>query len=167
MNNLSLNFKEGFKYLIPLSVRKGRMVDWMGAALKPLQTLNGTFVAKASAIRYDLRFNGQVMYLERRLNDQYDPTNRAIYIDDPSGAYVFSFYVFNMIESQPTATVWNISEAKPPQQYLRNLVELIVGFGDFVVFVPTAINTSNNQIGMRAIINKYRAAGKQYSFSSI
>lgn len=165
--NVFINFKTVFQFLIPYRIRQSRMVEFMGALLAPLQTVNGYFSAHVDMIRYDLKFNGQVMYLEHVLNDQFDDTLRRIYIDDPSGQQIFTPYIFNRIEQQPPLHLFNVADAKPVDEniVLRNTVELVVTT-DFVVHVPAGIFNPTMEVQMRDLIDRYRIAGKRYTFDT-
>lgn len=162
--NVFLNFKEAFSYLIPGRIRGGKFKDWIGALLAPLQSLNVSFSEYVSATRYDLAFNGQVIYLEHVLNDQFDDADRRIYIDDPAGQQVFTPYVFNQVEQQPAIILRNKSEAEPTP-FLYNQPELVVT-NDFVVHVPVSVFSPTVETQMKALINKYRIAGKRYTFQT-
>jgi hypothetical protein len=162
--NFFLNFKEAFKYLIPAQIRGVKNVDWIGALLAPIQSLNVLFNEYVLGTRYDLSFNGQVVYLEHVLNDMFDDVSRRIYIDDPSGQQVYTPYVFNRVEQQPPLIVTNKSEALPTP-FLYNTPELVVST-DFVVNVPTSVLNATVQNQMKALINKYRIAGKRYTFAT-
>ncbi len=167
MINLFVNFKEVFKYLIPTPLRGNRFVAWIGALLEPLQTVNGYFSTWGATVRYYLRFNGQVIYLEHLLNDQFDDTLRRVYIDDPSGQQIFTPYVFNQVEQQPPLYLYTVADAKPLLEniVLRNTMELVVT-DDFIVHVPAGIFDSTIQIQMSRLIDKYRIACKRYSFQT-
>lgn len=162
--NVFLNFKEAFSYLIPGRIRSTKFKDWIGALLAPLQSLNLDFSQYVSTTRYDLSFNGQVVYLEHVLNDQFDAIDRRVYIDDPAGQQVFTPYVFNRVEQQPPLVIRNKSEALATP-FLYNSPELIVT-NDFVVHVPVSVFNSTVEMQMKALINKYRIAGKRYTFQT-
>lgn len=166
--NLLIAFREVFKHLVPLPIRGDKMVSWIGALMAPIQSLNYDFVSWGTDLRYELKFNGQVFSLENRLNDEFDNALRRIYIDDPSGQQIFTAYVFNEIEKQPPLSLYNKADniAVLGNVIIRNKPELIVT-DDFVVHVPVAILNAANQIQMRAVIDKYRIAGKRYTFNPI
>lgn len=165
--NLYLNFREVFQYLIPTWIRGEKFVAWLGAILEPVQTLNQSFADWASAVRYDLRFNGQVIYLEHVLNDQFDDTLRRIYIDDPAGQQIFTPYVFNKAEQQPPLYLYNVADALDTEDniVIYNVSELEVT-EDFVVHVPSGIFNPAAEVQMRGLIDKYRIAGKRYTFET-
>lgn len=168
MMNLAVQFNQVCKYLLPLPIRYPRMEAWVGALLSPLQTLNAVFVAWAAGIRYDLGFTGQQANLEHLLNDLYDSTLRRIYLTDPSGVYVFTAAIFNANEAQPTSVVYNLSESGAANTaVLRNRAEVFVSGADFVIKIPSALNVSATTDRMKSTINKYKQAGKAYSFETI
>jgi len=164
--NLGLNFKEVFKYLIPFRLRGIRAVEWVASLLAPLQSLNAVFVAWAGGVRYFLAFNGQVVYLEHVLNDQFDASLRRIYIDDPSGVVIITTYVHNKVEQQPPLYLYNVSDASPSNPTVYNTSEIFTGTDDFVVHVPVGVFSPAVQVQMSALINQYRIAGKRYSFQT-
>lgn len=162
MMNFGLNILQLVKGLIPLKIRGDRFMAWIGALVAPIQTLNVTFASLVDDLRYKQKFNGQVIYLEHILNDQFDPNGRDVYIDDPS-EYILENYIFNVSEDPQTLILYNKSEGQPPL-YLYNLDEVAAN-NDFIVYVPDTITfNSAVEVQMRAIINRYRHAGKRYSF---
>jgi len=165
--NLGLNFKEVFKHLVPVPLRGERFVAWIGSLLQPVQSLNATFADEAEAIRYALKLNGQVIYLEHLLNDVFDPSLRRIYIDDPIDTQVITAYVFNKAEAQSPLYIYNKVEAVNGLAVIYNKGELNNSTDDFIVHVPAADLTATAQVQMRFYINKYRIAGKRYSFQTI
>lgn len=168
MINLGLNFREVFKHLIPGPIRGTKFTDWIAALLQPIQTLNEDFAEWGADRRYDLSFNGQVVYLEHVLNDQFDPVDRSIYIDDPAGTQIFTPYVFNVEEQQPPLYVYNVADGLDTDENLvfYNNSEIYTTDEDFIVHVPAGIFNPINEVLMRDLIDKYRIAGKRYDFET-
>lgn len=162
--NLNVNFFNLIQLLIPEKIRKPKHLAWLDSLLRPLQTLNAEFVAWAGVQRDVLAYNGQVLYLERILNNEFDPDDRSIYIDDPD-VYIEDNFVHNKVEPIPTLFIYNKAEVQPilPIYNLSEVAENV----DFVVFIPTGINTDADKTAMSAIINRYRAAGKRFKFEVI
>lgn len=165
MINLGLNFRQVFKYLVPSLIRGERFEAWIGALLQPVQTLNEGFVSDAESIRYFLRFTGQVVYLEHLLNDLFDNNLRRIYIDDPSDIQIITPYVFNKVEQQPPIFIYNKVEGEDAV-FIYTKAELGLGTDDFIVHVPTGIFNPTIETQMSFYIDKYRIAGKRYSFQT-
>jgi len=163
MINFNLNVFELAKGLIPLKIRGDKFKAWVQALLEPVQTLNESFVDTVDALRYEQQFNGQVVYLEHILNDQFDPDTRAICIDDPE-SYIDENYIYNADEAPQTLTLYNISEGQP--SLFIYTIEEVAANDDFVVYVPDTITfDAAEEVQARAVINRYKLAGKRYSFS--
>lgn len=159
--NLKLDFKKVFVHFLAVKLRGEKMVAWVESMLTPLQSLHDQFSVWAYDLRYDLSFSGQQIYLEHLLNDVFDASERRIYIDDPLGTIQLSEYIFNKVESQPDKILYNKSEGKKLIIYNRS--EINVSTDDFVIHVPSTVF---NQISMSRIVDKYRQAGKIYSFQT-
>lgn len=150
-----VNFKDIVNKLLPLEIRKEPNQSILYALVKPLQTLNESFVIFRNAINYKLLFNAQVIYLEHFLNDLYDPINRGIYIEDT--ADIEYTYLFNKSENRPVY-IYNKSEGKP-KFYLYNKQEY-GGLYEYIIMVPVGI--SFNELLMRKQVNIYNNAGRRY-----
>jgi hypothetical protein len=162
MMNLQITWSAYAQYLVPLKLRGPKMAAWITALVAPLQTVNNAFAAWAYGQRYTLSFNGQVMYLQHRLNDQFDSGQRRIYIDDPAGPQPVPLHVYRRTEQQNDLVVRRKSEGNPV--YLEN--KLPLGAVDFVVFVPVGTFSPAIEVIMRAVIDRYRIAGVTYSFQT-
>lgn len=141
--------------LLPIEFRTSKTKDYLTAAVKPLTEVWEDFIQFRDDIDYDLKFNGQVIYLEHVLNDQFDPVDRLIEITD--AANVDYEFVFTNAESVPLY-VYTSGETSPDQVYLRTDNELI-SQSQFVVNIP---NTGIDQNALKALIDKYRLASKSY-----
>lgn len=159
MSRYNINFSNFIKKLLPPFLRGSRMLDWLKALIKPLQTLNTKFNEFMQRIRYKIGFNGQVVYLEHILNDYYDNTLRRIYITDGS-SIPLPPYIYNKIENR-VQYLYNKSEAEPPL-YAYNKSEYNTSV-DFIVNVPAAILTAQLSQQIRALVNQYRIAGKRFA----
>ena len=137
---------------------------WLRVLSAPLQTVSNDVDSYENNTRYELQFNGQVMYLEHRLNDAFDNALRRIYIDDPQPTNIQPTVITNRADNQPTLIVRNRGEASTQTATFYNIVELQTRF-DFVVFVPTSIHTTS-QNALRSTVNYYRVAGKIWTFQT-
>lgn len=142
---------------LPVSFRTFRTKAFLGSAIAPLEDIWTWFTLFRSDIDYSLKFNGQVIYLEHLLNDQFDPINRTIYISD--AANVPFEYIFTTSENVSNYIYSNTETLTTDQVYLMLTNELI-SQEQFVVNIP---NTSINQIELKALVDKYRLASKNYT----
>ena len=140
---------------ILLQKGNGSFLRFLQSCLSGLQTLNNKFNAYTQSVQEDIKFNGQKIYLQRRLNDLYDPTNRAIYI--VTSQNIETKYIFDNSESQ-TDYIYNIIEASAPF-YIGDISEAGLGY-EFIVYVPVAL--VYNDEAFDATINRYKAVDKRY-----
>lgn len=157
----NIDFQDIIKKLLPAALRLSNVKDVLFALIKPLKSLNTTFKSWKDGIDYDLQFNGQTMYLQRVLNDQFDSVLRRIYIEDTS--VINNIYVANKVEGSVTLYLANKSETSAPVVYLENLSEQVNQI-HFKVRVPSALTFST--IVMTALVDKYKIAEKNYTIQT-
>lgn len=144
---------------ILLQKGNGSYLRFLQACLKGLQTLNDAFNAYTSATQEDIKFNGQKIYLQRRLNDLYDSTLRRIYIVTQQG--IETKYIWRNSESQ-TDYIYRLSEASTPF-YIGRIGEIGDEY-DFIVYVPVSL--VYNDDAFNATINRYIASDKIYKIET-
>ncbi|ALC97830.1 hypothetical protein AM608_09370 [Capnocytophaga sp. oral taxon 323] len=135
---------------LPTFLRKRKMVAWLRSLLQPLESLHGSFITERADALYRLSHNGQVCYLEKVLNDKYDPERKRIYITD--GNKHSRTYIYTRAEQRP--------------KYLGKLfLQLRDAYADtgvdFIVKVPQELYKENDYEKM-ALIDYYRLASKRY-----
>lgn len=157
----SINFKDIALKIVPSYRRKPKMMDFIYSLIKPIDNTNVVFSAFTSDTDYYLKFNGQIIYLEHILNDLYDNISRGIYIEDL--ANVDKIYLRNRVEARPPFYLYNRAEAQPPK-YFKNLTEYTSN-NRFIVKVPNTVTYV--ELEMRAIIDKYKQAGVNYTIEVI
>jgi hypothetical protein len=146
--------------LIPKFARTQTVKDWVQALLNGLQGTNEAFTDYVNETFYLTSFTGQVVYLEHILNDRFDAALRRIYIED-GNLLPLPPYLYNKIEQRPL-DLHNKSEASPHKIYLYNKQEYLTSL-DFIVFVPTAILTTELELRIKAIVKRYKLAGKRFA----
>jgi hypothetical protein len=160
--NFNFNFFDYIKQAVPFFLRKEKMLAYLETLLKPIQILNDDFGAYVPATRKKANQTGQVAYLERLLNDEFDSTLRRIYIDDGQ-ENVLPPFVFNKVEDRPIY-IYNKAEAED-SFFIYNQSEFFTE-PDFIVFVPAAILGPALQILIERQVNQYKQAGKIYEVQS-
>jgi hypothetical protein len=149
--------------LLPTFLRGQRTKDYMKSLLKPLQDFNDDFVVYVNETFYLTSFTGQVIYLEHILNDLYDDIDRLIFISD-GNLLPLPPYIYNKIEARPRY-IYNKSEASPNKTYLYNKDEYHTSL-DFIVNVPVGIYDAALDTKIRAIVRRYKLAGKRFSIDT-
>lgn len=143
------------RWLLPVRLRQSRTVAWLMALIAPVQSLYAAFIAYRDECSYFLNHTSQVVYMEAAMNDVFDPVNRGIYIVD--GAVYDPLWLYQEAELKPLY-VRMASESSP--QWLYTELETLVGQADFIVRVPVAVTFDMDRL--KALIDKYRLAGKSY-----
>lgn len=156
----SIDFDDIVNKLLPIRLNKARNREFIYALLKPLKDLHESFKQLRNTTAYKLSFNAQIVYLEHYLNDQYDPNNRGIYIEDV--ANIEYVYLFNKLENRPAIILHNKSENKAPC-YLRNKQEYSTAV-DYIIKVPIGVNY--NDLKMRSQVLFYNNAGRRFKIET-
>ncbi len=144
---------------IPNQWRKPKFKDWIKVFLSGIKSIHLEFLSFRDDTTYWLYFNGQIIYLEHVLDDQFDPINRGIYIENT--ADVQYYYLYNNIEQQPVYL--NNASENASADYLLNESEYNNVY-TFIVWVPSSVQF--DEFKMRAIIDRYRLAGKTYTIQT-
>jgi hypothetical protein len=89
-------------------------LDWVTTLISPLVSLHQLFLVFKTETDTTALYTGQVIYLEKRLNDVFDNALRRIYIDnsvDDINSYLFnrsetntSYYLYNIWQPSTTYT---------------------------------------------------------------
>jgi len=156
----NIDFNNIIQLMLPPFLRKPKNIEWLKALVKPVIDLYIIFYAYRTQTLYSLCITGQVIYLEKLLNDKFNNGNVGIYIAD--GSYNNAPFLYNTAEARPDTFIYKTSEGKP-DLFLYNTAEYMIG-NDFIVMVPVAITFDSNE--MKSLINLYKLAGKQYSIQT-
>lgn len=159
MFNFNLNFRKLVNDLLPPLRRKQTLLDWLYVLASPIKTIHSQFLQLINKLRYDLKFNSQVIYLEYLLNLRFNGGLNTIFISDGSNA--LNVYLSQRSEVPEPIYLINRSELTPEYipVYLFNRAEFS-GYADFIVMVPNDLQF--NEPEMRALINQYKLADKIY-----
>lgn len=128
------NWNDFIKQVIPWFYRTQTHIDWWKSLIRPLITLYNKWYDFYQNSLYRLYHTTQVIYLEKYLNDQHDPDQRRIYINDQTGIVD---YLFNNSEVSQEIYLYNDSE-NTQEYYMLNAVD--VAFTDFTVMIPSNID---------------------------
>jgi len=139
----------------------GSVLYYIKAIMGGLQYLNDLFYTYISDKKEELKYNGQIIYLQRRLNNVFDNTLRRIYIANVAAIPVQ--YAYRNTEFQDNY-VYRISESASNNFYLGRISEIGSNQYDFIVFVPAALTYNIDQ--MNATINRYKLIDKDFAMQT-
>ncbi len=175
--NLLINFFNYIHRNVFHLLRTQLTVAFFYVALYPLKQLNFGFYVWGGGIRRKVRFNSQVMMLERALNLKYlDMDKWATYASTTAvnGIYIDSTtvitnlgYAWKTSEAQANeGYAYKTGETLPPghtNEYAYKTPEFLTQ-ELFVVMVPVWLTFDSTE--MRAFIDQYRMAGRTYSIQT-
>lgn len=147
--------------LIPPVQRYDWWIDYHRSAIKPLHLLFQDFYAFFDQKKYELLFNGQVIYLEHILNDQFDPIDRGIYITDAT--LLDARFIFTTAENNEPTYIYTTAEADPP--FYINTTSEYYDDVDFIVNIPSSVTFDVNLL--KYWVNKYRIAPMRWEINII
>lgn len=155
--------------LLPLHLRRVKLLLWMQALLRPLDWLMGE-------TRYKMQHDGRVIYLEKVLNEQmgvlaYDPNDheatKKIVIGPgnlPTEVYIF---LDTEPDDPPYLDAWDVGQFPADPVWLLTQEEMEAQYLDFTVKVPgylvqylTDIPKWESRI--TRLVDYYKLAGKEY-----
>lgn len=159
----SVNFKNIIDQNLPPKTGTDTPITkaWLYSLIQPIIELYAIFSSYRIQALYTLSFTGQVIYLEKLLNDTFNNGGTEIFIED--GILKIAPFLFNTAEDADPFYVFNTAETSEANLYLYNTAEY-TGNLDFIVKVPTALVFDDNH--MKSLINKYKLAGKNYTIQT-
>ncbi|GIZ15276.1 hypothetical protein [Capnocytophaga catalasegens] len=162
----NIDFEKLVGLLLPTFLRKRKMLAWLRMWVAPLKSLHYDFFQKRNALNgdlYRLAHNGQVCYLRKMLNDNFDPEKRRIRILD--GNKFRRKYIYTRGENKPIYL---------GKMYLRGRSDYADTGVDFIVEIPKEVselhrteqNGAERFYAIEAYVDFYRLAGKRYKIVS-
>lgn len=141
---------------LPTILRQSKMVAFLLALIEPLKELYQEFLLFRLDQLYEAEINGQVINLERVLNDIFDPVERRIYISDGETFDPPVFYE----EFKNLPVIFNaITDSENPVFFANDKIDERITF-NFYVHVPEDVFT--DKIRVKSVVNRYRAYGRIY-----
>lgn len=151
-----IDYKRLVELLLPTFLRKNIILAFLRAIIIPVIDIYSKFTIYRLAVSKRLDFNGQVMYLEKMLNDEFNLTDE-IYITDAIKIPVL--YLHHKMELQVPVYLWIDKEI-----ILTHKSE-VGSSDDFIVNIPVFLNTLDNITVIKRITDYYKYAGKRYKIN--
>ncbi|MDD2635606.1 MAG: hypothetical protein PHW82_08935 [Bacteroidales bacterium] len=157
MNWVYINTTKLYRWLLPRLIRQPKAKAFVDSFMISFDNLYAKFFKNRIANLYFIEINGQVVKLEKMLNDKYDFVQRRIYLSD--GIYTHLEYLYTNAEDR----VIYIYDTTPT--YLYQTSEQGYGQTSFVINILDAINF--NEAELRGLVDTYKLVSKQYSINII
>ena len=145
---MTLNIDKLVVLLLPTFLRKPKLVAWLRTLATPLHKLLYAFQQARTADLYNLAHNSQVCYLRKALNDEFDPQQRRIRIED--GKKNERLYIYPRSANRPLFL---------GKVFLYQRGDYIDGGVDFIVVIPQGLQYDKYKL--EALVNFYKLAGKR------
>lgn len=142
--------------LLPPVLRRTRIYALLCVLLLPLHRMLNAFRAyRESAIRR-VNVNGQVIYIEKALNDAFSPEERGIYITDTpdDAALLYPEAEHTLVIHEAGAAETAYVKAEDDAKYTA----------DYVVNVPFSLALRLEEI--RAVVEYNKPAGRSYEIKT-
>ena len=142
---------------LPISKRKFVNIAWIKFLAKPIRRILAEYYTYLLSNELLIHMNGQVIYIEHILNHYFDQVNEGIYITDSLAAEE-GVILYNDGEDNEETYLYNDAE-DDDETYFFNREE-IENFPDFIINIPSTVTYNEQQL--RALVNRFKIAGKNY-----
>lgn len=142
--------------LLPITFRRKKLWAIAVIMLLPLNYVYGLFKAFREQALAKLSINGQVIYIEKVLNDSFSLTNTEIYITDIEEKHT----LLNRRSEGPALVYLHKRAENFDNVYMRKQNEGNSSKGNYIVNVPDFLADHESEI--RQLINYYNPAGRTY-----
>jgi len=142
---------------LPIEKREFVNVAWLKFLSHPLRRILQEYYEYRKLNDLLIHMSGQVVYLEHILNYYFDDVNQGIYITD-STTVEEPTILYNENEGNEKTYLYNDAE-NDYETYLFNKTEL-QAWPNFVVNIPSTVTFNEQQL--RALVNRFKLAGKNY-----
>lgn len=161
MGKFELNYNKLVYWLNHPHLTKSNFYDFIRALIAPISQLKSFFDNFKKLISYKIMITGQVVYLERALNDEFDYNERRIFIEDiykqPS-TNLYDRADWDQLADSEKVYLYDRNDEIPQNLYDRDSG---ADAGGFVIHVPFMLS-EQQRIKMHALVRYYKLPGKNY-----
>lgn len=152
----NVNWIRLIAWLLPTELGKTKILRYIIVLIEPIRSNYIAFQEFRKQQLYDLQINGQVIKLERVLNDMFDNVQRRIYITD--GA-TYQPPIFFEEYKNKSVIFFEELNVENPIFYDLSILDNIITF-NFFVHVPSDVWLDKTRV--RALVNKYKVFGRTF-----
>ena len=144
--------------LLPVLMRSASMVEFYRILLKGFEAKQDGFFNKRTKTLYNLTHNGQVCKLRAVLNDAFPTRDKTFLIEDVIGTSGEWLYAKDEDEENRYEQLFIPDE---PDYKIVYDEERMTKFADFVVKIPSSLQSVDNMNLIRALVNAYKLTSKK------
>lgn len=162
-NIYNIDFRKLANMLTPPFLRKLTHIDWLETLFKPLEEVNFKFKIFRKESIYKVTHNGQVVYLQKVLNDAFDNEFRRIYIVDSFA--IEPLWVYPEA-NQRDIYIGEVGDSETVYVYDESIFD--DSDVDFIVVMPIELMPATDydlnivEIQIKSLVNYYKLASKRY-----
>ena len=159
-----VSYKEFKEQLLPLLMRKDKILELLQALITPLVSLYNIFFAYKNKAIYKTDHNASITLLQKMLNDGFDNIERRIYINNAQIRPTEHYYDLELGDS---LVFYNSDKGTPVWFFDKEVFN--VYRSDFTVFLPAEIKPSNPENENRLLtkikseLDYYKIYGTKYA----
>lgn len=161
MGKFELNYNKLIFWLNHPHLTKSNFYDFIRALIAPISQLKSFFDKFKKSISYKIMITGQVVYLERALNDEFDYNERRIFIEDiykQTATNLYDRADWDQLADSEKVYLYDRDDDIPVDLYDRGSG---TDAGGFVIHVPFMLG-EQQRIKMHALVRYYKLPGKNY-----
>lgn len=153
----NIDFRKLALLLTPIFWRFTIFVDYIYTFIEPISRLHFDFLGFRKKEIYKVVHNGQVIILEKVLNDAFDETERRIFISEE--VFFDPLYIYTTDENKPVFLGTEYIYVTPVNDAIDT---------DFIVNFPIALKPNNSlallnfENRIKALTNYYKLASKRF-----
>lgn len=155
-----INWKKIAVLLTPTFLRGKIMAAWLELIINPAEDIHYNWMLFRKDNIYNLAHNSQLCYMEGALNDNFDTTQRRIYIDNGNAFKRKYIYTDGELSGEIINNEIFITPTFLGTVYLYGDEDYADTGVDFIVVIP--LNLVYSPYKMRALIDFYKLASKRY-----
>lgn len=161
MNLYQIDYKRLVLLLLPTFLRRSRIYAFLTAMVFSVEELHRQFTRNREANLLRIRRNGQVCYLRALLNDELDPVQRRITLDDASqpGNWLM---IYDEAASYQTLIRSEPGTNTDPVHILYDEAAILENTSFFTVTVPWNVKMEDSTNRLRSLLNEYKLLSKTY-----
>lgn len=159
----SIDYNILIQLVLPFSLRKARIIAILKSFINPVELIYNEFITYRLASLKRLNYSGQVIYLEKLLNDYFNTS--GIYIEDTADIE----YTYLSTKNEGDVLYLSTKAENNAPVYLATQSELESNY-QFIVKIPSVLYANLGTSGlsrMRSLIDLYRISGKKFEIHSI
>lgn len=161
MKLFQIDYRRLVLLLLPTFLRRSRLYAFLTAMVFGIEELHRHFTRQRDANLLRCRRNGQVCYLRALLNDELDPVQRRITLDDASqpGEWVM---IFDENASYQTLIQSEPGKESKAVHILYDEGAILENTSFFTVTVPWNVKMEDSTNRLRSLLNEYKLLSKTY-----